>query len=256
MKRILFIVPVVLLMGLLFAGSAAAQGLDPVPYRIQPGDTLSSIAREFCTTWQDVYRLNAGYIGDDPHALRIGTLIYVIDRCDQGDVYDRGPRPHAMGPVSGQFYTIVAGDTLYSVGQRFGLNHEIIMEANGLDSTAVLNPGRQLLIPGLNVGHLPPQVTISSPPNGSFYHAPYVVTGTGQGLHEGNVVVRLLDSNGNLMAEQATVAQGANVATGGPGTWRVQFNNVYGQPRTSGTIEAFSPETGATAVVYVLFSGY
>jgi hypothetical protein len=106
------------------------------------------------------------------------------------------------------------------------------------------------------VGHIPPVVTINYPADGSAYYTPYVVTGTGQGLHEGNVVVRLLDANGNLMAEQATVLQGADVATGGYGTWRVQFDTVYTQPQSYGSVEAFSPETGATAVSYFLFAGW
>ena len=256
MKRPILILTFILTLGAIFAGSAAAQTLDPEPYRIQPGDTLSSIARQFCTTWQDVYRYNAGYIGDDPHALRVGTQIYVIDRCTQNSVYDRGPRTHATGVVNGAYYTIAAGDTLYSIGQRFGLNYKIIMEANGLDSTAIMNPGQQLFIPGLNVGHLPPAVTITSPPDRAYYHAPYVATGTGQGLHEGNVVVRLLDGNGNQMAQQATVLQAQDAAIGGFGTWQVVFYNIYGQPNSNGSIEAFSPETGATDVVYFLFSGY
>jgi LysM repeat protein len=256
MRRAILIITTVLVLGVVFVSSAAAQGLNPEPYRIQPGDTLSSIAQDFCTTWQDVYRYNAGYIGDDPNALRVGTLIYVIDRCDQNDVYDRGPRQHAMGTVNGQYYTVVAGDTLYSISQRFGLNYQIIMEANGLDSTSVVRPGTQLLIPGLNVGHIPPLVTINYPADGSAYYTPYVVTGTGQGLHEGNVVVRLLDANGNLIAEQATALQGPNVATGGFGTYRVQFNNIYTRPQSNGSVEAFSPETGATAVSYFLFSGW
>jgi hypothetical protein len=58
------------------------------------------------------------------------------------------------------------------------------------------------------------------------------------------------------MAQQATVLQGPTVATGGYGTWSVQFNNVYGQPKSNGSVEAFSSETGATAVSYILFSGY
>ena len=36
-------------------------------------------------------------------------------------VYDRGPREHAMGTVSGSYYTVAAGDTFYSIGLRFGL---------------------------------------------------------------------------------------------------------------------------------------
>ncbi len=256
MKRVILVLAVGLVLGVFFVSSAAAQNLSPEPYYVQPGDTLSSIAQEYCTIWQDIYRYNAGIIGDDPNRIEPGTLIYVIDRCDQNDVYDRGAQPHAMGTVNGQYYTIAASDTLYSLGQRFGLNYKIIMLANGMDNTAVMTPGQQLYIPGLNVGHLPPSVTITYPQNGTVYHTPYVVSGTGQGLVEGNVIVRLLDSSGNLMAQQAAVLQGADAGTGGYGTWQVTFYNVYSQPNSNGSVEAFSPETGATDVVYFLFSGY
>jgi LysM repeat protein len=256
MKRAVLVLTLVLLLGALFAGSAAAQSgyLEPVPYRIQPGDTLSSIARDFCTTWQDVYRYNAGTIGDDPNALNVGTLIYVIDRCSANTVYDRGARIHAMGPVNGSIYTIVAGDTLYSVGQRFGLNYQTIMDANGLDNTAVLNPGHQLFIPGLNAVSVQPSIAITSPANGAYYLRPYVVQGTGVGLYENNVVVRLLDANGSLIRQQATVMQTASV--GGYGTWQVSFPGVIRPANSTGRIEAFNPETGVTAVTYVLFAGY
>lgn len=256
MKRTLLTVAAVLLMTLFFAGSAAAQSgsLDPEPYRIQPGDTLGSIAADFCTTWQDVYRYNAGYIGDDPGALTTGTLIFVIDRCDANTVYDRGPSTYASGTLSGNTYTVAAGDTLYSIGRRFGLNHQTIMDANGLSSTAVIYPGSQLVIPGLNVGFPQPSLTISSPMSGAFYLRPYVVQGTGQSLPENNVVVRLLDASGNLMGQQTTVMQSPTV--GGAGTWQVSFPNVFALANTTGRIEAFNPETGATAETYVYFAGY
>ena len=256
MKRTLLTIAAVLLMTFVLAGSAAAQSgyLDPEPYRVQPGDTLASIALDFCTTWQDVYRYNAGYIGDNPSALSPGTLIYVIDRCDDNTVHDRGPRVHASGTVNGSIYTVAAGDTLYSIGQRFGLNHQVIMDANGMDSTAVIVPGSQLVIPGLNIGHPPPSISITSPTSSVFYLRPYVVQGTGQSLHENNVVVRLLDANGNLMGQQATVMQSSTV--GGSGTWQVSFPNVLAQANTTGRVEAFNPETGATAETYVYFAGY
>ena len=36
-------------------------------------------------------------------------------------VYDRGPRPHAMGTAWGSLYIVVRGGTLFSIGLRFGL---------------------------------------------------------------------------------------------------------------------------------------
>lgn len=255
-KRLLISLLAVLIISALFAGTAAAQEgyLDPEPYRIQPGDTLSSIAADFCTTWQDVYRYNAGYIGDNPAALTPGTLIFVIDRCDPNTVYDRGPSAHAMGTVNGNLYTVAAGDTLYSIGQRFGLNFQVIMDANGLTSTSVMLPGSTLVIPGLNVGHVEPSISITVPTEGSVFFYPLNIQGTGQGLHENNVFVRLLDANGNLIGNQATTMQSSTV--GGPGTWQASFPGVFVQANTTGRIEAFNPETGASDTTYVYFAGY
>jgi LysM repeat protein len=260
----------VLLIALAFAavqGTArpvAAQIIPTVEYRIQEGDTLAKIARRFCTTWQEVFEFNKGYIGDSPNDLRPGTLIYVIDRCGSrppttspDGVYDRGPRLYANGTVLGNVYTVARGDTLYSIGQRFGVSVEDLQETNGLTGSKVKG-GQRLIIPGL--AQQPPRakqpnITITSPLPGSYLDGPYVASGTGQGLPEGNVVVRLLDGNGDVMAQQATVLQGENVGIGGPGVWSVRFDNVYGQPQSNGAIEAFNPETGVSAAVSIWFTG-
>jgi len=256
MKRVLISLTAVLIIGALFVGSAAAQTepLAPEAYYIQPGDTLSSIASDFCTTWQDIFRYNAGIIGDDPNNLDTGTLIFVIDRCDPNTVYDRGPSFYASGTVNGNIYTVAAGNTLYSIGKRFGLNYQTIMDANGLDNTSVMVPGSQLIIPGLNVGHAPPSISIIVPPSGSVLLRPFTVQGTGQSLNENNVVVSMYDANGNLIAQKATVMQSSEV--GGAGTWQVDFAGIIVQPNSTGRIEAFNPETGAADDTYVFIPGY
>jgi putative lipoprotein len=66
------------------------------------------------------------------------------------------------------------------------------------------------------------------------------VNGSGGGLFEGNVVIRVLDASGNVLTEQATVLQGDDVGVGGPGTWSIQIR-VEVEPGTPGMIYAFSP---------------
>jgi LysM repeat protein len=255
MKRILIILTLVLLLGALFVASASAQSLSPELIRVQRGDTLSSIARTYCSTWQDIYRYNAPAIGPNPNNLEPGTPLLVFDRCSPNTVFDRGPRIHATGAVSGNTYTVAAGDTLFSISARFGLNHQVLMIANGLTSTAVLTPGQRLVVPGLNVGVTAPSITIANPRPGAAYNRPYVANGTGQGLFEGALVVQLFDANGRLLQQQETILQGQNVGAGGFGIWEVTFSNIFPQPNTGGRVEAFDPDTGATATTNIWFTG-
>jgi hypothetical protein len=201
-------------------------------------------------------------------------------------VYDRGPRPHAMGTTWGNLYYVVRGDTLFSIGQRFGLYWPVIAQANGISSPPTTQAGQCLIIPGL--GAMPPRpipppphppapwppapiptpipppsptpptpvtsaIRIDSPLPGAVLPATFVVSGWGRGLHEGNVVVRAYNAQRVLLAEKATVLQGPNVGTGGEGTWSVQLT-VNTPPGTQGIIEASSPQpTPAMAAVTVVF---
>ncbi len=262
MKKLALIFAAVMVLSLGLASVASAQTIPTVPYTVQRGDTLSSIARQFCTTWQDVYEFNKGYIGNNPNAIEPGTQLYVIDRCqNDSNVFDRGIREHSTGRVyDGNIYVVEPGDTLYSIGLRFGVTWQQIVRANAMTSLFIAK-GTQLVIPGLNEPDAPslpalqPAISITSPAPGMVLDGPYVVSGTGQGLPEGNVVVRLLDGNNEVMAEQTTVLQGQNAGTGGFGTWQVTFDSIYGQPNSNGAVQAYNPETGVSATTSIWFSG-
>jgi LysM repeat protein len=205
---------------------------------------------EYCTIWQDIYRFNESVIGPDPGQIAPGMVLTVYDRCNTAGVYDRGPRTHAMGTVDGQFYTVAAGDTLYSISQRFGLNVRVIMVANDLTSTSTIYPGTLLYIPGYKENQPTTAVHITYPLDGFYYSSPYVVSGTAEGIVGETLIVRILDGSGDQMAQQQTVVPS------GTGAWQVTFYGVYGPPNSNGTVEAFSPQTGATDSVWVWFSGY
>ena len=68
---------------------------------------------------------------------------------------------------------------------------------------------------------------------------PVRVSGTGAGLPEGNVVVVAADQDGNVLAEQPTTLQGADVGTGGAGTWSVELA-VPASGQTPGYLAAYS----------------
>jgi peptidoglycan endopeptidase LytF len=110
----------------------------PVPcpggtlYTIRAGDTLFALAQRYNTTVDAILRANPGI---DPNNLRVGQII-----CIPGT----GPVPCPGGTL----YTIRAGDTLFSLAQRFNVTVDAIIQANpGIDPNN-LRVGQEICIPG------------------------------------------------------------------------------------------------------------
>jgi hypothetical protein len=116
----------------------------------------------------------------------------------------------------------------------------------------------------VSLGQTPPAqsyIQIDTPAQGTTLDVsqPVQVSGTGAGLPEGNVVVVAADQDGNVLAEQSTTLQGADVGTGGAGTWSVELA-VPASGQTPGYIAAFSTSPKqrdfvATDHIQVTFSG-
>lgn len=184
MKRGLFLA---VLATLLLAASAPVVLADSGPgftHVVKRGETLASIARQYCTTWQDLHTLNSPPLVN-PDQIYPGMKVRIVNRCDgwgegggwPGDhegpdgshwgVYDRGPLPHAQGWLHGDNYTVVWGDTAYSVAQRFGLSVDGLSRANRINPWRIF-AGQRLIIPGIGQGGHPrpePRQTCESQPH-------------------------------------------------------------------------------------------
>ena len=263
-------------------GPAAVQSPTYVYYVVRPGDQLTDIAPRYCTSWQEIYALNRATIGPDPNHLVPGMTLIIPVRCGGPGgcqyVYDRGWLPHASGYViPPNQYWVEKGDTWYSIGKRFGVSIQSLRQTNGLNYPYAFSVVR---IPCLNQGYpLPPPpmyptplpmpsptpaptptptppvqsaISIDSPLPNAVLPMSFPVQGRGQGLPEGNVVVRVKDGNGVILAEKATILQGANVGVGGEGTWTL--NITISVPTTNvGVIEAFTPNTNAFTSIPIFF---
>src|SRR5690554_5590600 len=113
--------------------------MEPTPcpsgtfeYTVRAGDTFFSLAQRFNTTVEAIQRANPGV---DPDRLQIGQVICIP-----------GAPPRCP---SGTFeYTIRAGDTFFSLAQRFNTTVEAIQRANpGVDPDR-LQIGQVICIPG------------------------------------------------------------------------------------------------------------
>ena len=121
-----------------------------IQYRVQTGDTLGKIAYRYCTDWKTIYNINRDTIGSNPNYIQADLLLTVPANCDRGgeesSTNDRGPITHATGIYRAPYYTVAWGDTLFSIGQRFGMDWQDIAAANGVNDTLVY-AGETLLIP-------------------------------------------------------------------------------------------------------------
>ncbi len=167
-RKVLIVLGLLVLAGLLLAAvpASAQSNVQYVTYIVQPNDSLSKIAAQYCTTWQEIYNLNYAVIGPDPNIVTPGTVLTMPNRCGSGTlppgctIYDRGPSQYAQGSVYGNVYTVAYGDTWYSVGMRFGMPYQTIQTANGYPENAPLYAGTQLIIPGLCATTTPPPTPV------------------------------------------------------------------------------------------------
>jgi LysM repeat protein len=139
--------------GLLPAGGSMSvvPPVSPAPvakvYRVQKGDTLSSIASAHGTTWKKL----AGYNNlSNPNQLKAGQEIRIPESFGAAAPVKR-VSPVPGGPVAGSIkqgssYVIQKGDSLSTIAKRSGLTVNEIKTANSLTSDSIV-AGKKLTIP-------------------------------------------------------------------------------------------------------------
>ncbi|MEQ1736065.1 MAG: LysM peptidoglycan-binding domain-containing protein [Rhodoglobus sp.] len=112
----------------------------PTMYRVVAGDTISEIAGRFGLATASVLALNG---------LGWSSLIFPGQELK---LTTSGPVPPvAPGDESVAIgrYTIVAGDTISAIADRYGISTISVLTANGLGWSSIIYPGQTIAIPGL-----------------------------------------------------------------------------------------------------------
>ncbi|HAG09991.1 MAG TPA: cell wall hydrolase [Desulfotomaculum sp.] len=119
---------------LLLSGVAAAAllfsfpGISPAAvHTVNQGETLYSISRQYGSSVENI--MSSNNLSDD--FIYPGESLYIPDQSQ-----------------SHTAYYVLPGDTLYQIGQKFGLGYSQIMSYNGLSSEYIY-AGQTLYIPGL-----------------------------------------------------------------------------------------------------------
>ena len=96
-------------------------------YTVRSGDTLSSIAAKFGTSYQTLASLNGI---SNPNLIYAGQVLRVNGSANAGSVY----------------YTVRAGDNLSSIASRYGTSYQSIAALNGLANPNLIYAGQTLKI--------------------------------------------------------------------------------------------------------------
>ncbi|HEY7457515.1 MAG TPA: peptidoglycan DD-metalloendopeptidase family protein [Xanthobacteraceae bacterium] len=125
---------------------------------LQQGETVEIIARRYgVPTWAILRANNFA----DASRIQPGTrLVIPTYQAPSSGMANTQPAP-APQPVSastpaparsGKVHVVHSGETLYSLGRRYGVSHTSIAQANGISDQASLRVGQRLNIPGTSTG--------------------------------------------------------------------------------------------------------
>ena len=82
-------------------------------YTVKSGDTLSSIAKKYNTTWQKIYEVNKKVIGSNPNLIRVGIKLTI---------------PKEQQNIN--YYVVKSGDTLSSIAKKYNTTWQKIYNDN------------------------------------------------------------------------------------------------------------------------------
>lgn len=149
---------------------------------VSPGESLFLISRNYGISQNTLMEANG--IWDS--LIYPGQRLYVPEN----------------GSSSGLSYTVQAGDSLYQIGQKFGISYQEIMSANGLQSSYIY-PGTSLYIPATAPGTTTGQQPFSQVSRGGYSQRPT--------LADVDLLARLITAEADGEPYEGKVAVGAVV---------------------------------------------
>jgi len=107
---------------------------------VRHGDTLWSMSRHYQTSLDLIEQHNPGI---QKRYLKIGETVVIPAF---GDNIKPPVRPAATGSLDGR-HIVMKGDTLWSLGIRYGIDPQTLAEENGMELNQILREGRTLKVP-------------------------------------------------------------------------------------------------------------
>lgn len=135
-------------------GAEESHQAEPAPeatHTVQTGETLYSIGKRYGVPWETLMEYNGLYSTTDLH---VGQILK-IPRAAEGLSPQGEPSVTETAGEDETTYIVQEGDTLYSLGRRYGVPWQTLMKYNNMYDPASLWAGQRLKIPGGNTARGP-----------------------------------------------------------------------------------------------------
>ncbi|MEX2128669.1 MAG: peptidoglycan DD-metalloendopeptidase family protein [Xanthobacteraceae bacterium] len=140
---------------------------------LQQGENVDIIARRYgVPTWAILRANNFADASRIPPGTRLVIPSYQAPAGGVAAIQPNPPRqtstytpPAAMPARGSQVHVVNSGDTLYSLGRRYGMSHAVIAQANGIGDKSSLRVGQRLTIPGASASSAARGGPFSPPPS-------------------------------------------------------------------------------------------
>ena len=121
----------------------------PGEHLVQPGDTLTALARRYGTTVNALVAANGMAHANVP--LRVNQRLKIPTASQAPAARPAAPAAAPVMPAASPtgIYTVRAGDTLYKISRQYGVRPAALMQANGLtpETANTIRVGQTLRIP-------------------------------------------------------------------------------------------------------------
>jgi membrane-bound lytic murein transglycosylase D len=127
-------------------------GRKRITYGVQSGDSLWAIAQRFQVAVEDMRKWNNLSVRASKKALKVGSVLYVWPDSAPKQVVERAGTviaqraPAANAGRPGTVHELAAGESIWSVAQRYGVTVEDLKRWNNIKDTTRLPTGLRLVV--------------------------------------------------------------------------------------------------------------